>query len=106
MKRLGATLALTLLALVVALPALARDFVQDGAGMFSADTVAQLNQHISAFNAQTGKEIVVITVPSLNGNTIDAAAHQAFSQQNVNGVLIYIAKADRKDTIVADRAGV
>jgi uncharacterized protein len=88
-----------------ALPAGARDFVQDGAGMFSAATVAQLTTRISNFNAQTGKEIVVVTTPSLGGATLQSAAQSAFSQQNVNGVLVFIARDDRRDIIVPDRAG-
>jgi uncharacterized protein len=94
-----------LLLAVVAAPAWARDFVQDQAGMFSAGTVAQLNQQIGNFNAQTGKEIVVVTVPSLGGATLQSAAGSAFAQQNVNGILIFIARDDRRDIIVPDRAG-
>lgn len=85
--------------------AAARDFVQDQAGMLSAATVAQLNTRIGSFNAQTGKEIVVVTTPSLGAATLQSAASAAFAQQNVNGVLIYIARDDRKDIIVPDRAG-
>ncbi len=88
-----------------ALPAAARDFVQDQAGMFSPSTVAQFNERIASFNAQTGKEIVVVTTPSLGGATLQSAAAAAFSQQNVNGVLIFIARDDRRDIIVPDRAG-
>jgi uncharacterized membrane protein YgcG len=88
------------------LPASARAFVQDQAGMFSSGTVAALNTRIGNFNAQTGKEIVVVTVPSLGGATLQSAAQAAFAQQNVNGVLIFIARDDRRDIIVPDRAGV
>lgn len=88
-----------------ALPAAARDFVQDQAAMFSPATVAQLNTRISSFNAQTGKEIVVVTTPSLGSATLQDAAASAFSAQNVNGVLIFIARDDRRDIIVPDRAG-
>jgi uncharacterized membrane protein YgcG len=88
-----------------AIPAAARDFVQDQAGMFSGATVSQLNQRIGSFNAQTGKEVVVVTVPSLNGSTLNDAAQTAFTQQNVNGVLIFIARDDRRDIILPDRAG-
>ncbi len=84
-------------------PAAARDFVQDQAGMFSAATVAQLNSRIGSFNAQTGKEIVVVTTPSLAGATLQNAAASAFAQQNVNGILIFIARDDRRDIIVPDR---
>jgi uncharacterized membrane protein YgcG len=88
-----------------ALAAAAREFVQDGASMFSAATIAQLNERIGNFAAQTGKEIVVFTVPSLGNATLQAAADQTFAQQNVNGVLIFIARDDRRDIIVPDRAG-
>ncbi|MGA8535496.1 MAG: TPM domain-containing protein, partial [Candidatus Tumulicola sp.] len=97
-----AALALTLMP---ALPAAARDFVVDQAGMFSSGTVSALNARIGSFNAQTGKEIVVMTVPSLGTATLPDAAAAAFAQQKVNGVLIYIARDDRKDIIVPDRAG-
>jgi uncharacterized protein len=104
MKRFGVTLALALAALTTALPAAARDFVQDGAGLFSAGTVAQLDERIGSFNAQTGKEVVVVTAPSLNGQTLQNAAGTVFSEQRVNGVLIFIAKDDRKDIIVPGRS--
>lgn len=103
------SIALTALAFSLALvarPAAARDFVMDQAGMFSASTVSSLNQRIGNFNAQTGKEIVVMTVPSLGGSTLAGAAQSAFSQQRVNGVLVYVARDDRRDIIVPDRAGV
>jgi hypothetical protein len=101
MKRLIAAATLVLTSLAWAAPAVAKDFVQDQAGMFSAGTVAALNQKISAFNTGTGKEILVMTVPSLPaGTTVQSAAQAAFSQQSVNGILIYIAKGDRKDIIV------
>jgi uncharacterized protein len=95
-----------LFALAATLSAGARDFVQDQAGMFSSDTVARLNERIGSFNAQTGKEIVVLTTPSLGAATLQSAASAAFGQQNVNGVLIFIARDDRRDIIVPDRAGV
>lgn len=102
----GALLAAGCLALwAAALPVAARDFVQDQASMFSPATVAQLNARIGSFNAQTGKEIVVVTTPSLGGATLQSAAGAAFAQQSVNGVLVFIARDDRRDIIVPDRAG-
>jgi uncharacterized membrane protein YgcG len=105
MNRPFAFAAFALAGTLTALPAAARDFVQDQAGMISAGTVSSLNQRIGSFNAQTGKEIVVMTVPSLGGATLQSAASTAFSQQGVNGVLVFIARDDRKDIIVPDRAG-
>jgi uncharacterized membrane protein YgcG len=97
--------AAALLAATTALPAAARDFVQDQAQMFSAATVSSLDTRIGNFNAQTGKEIVVMTTPTLNGSNLQSAAEAAFAQQSVNGVLIFIARDDRLDIIVPDRAG-
>jgi len=96
------------LALVASLaaPAAARDYVQDGAGMFSKQMIDRVDGRIDAFNRATGKEIVVVTVPSLDGANLQDAAAKAFSQQNVDGVLIFIARDDRRDIIVPDRAGV
>lgn len=104
MKRLAALAAIALAFLATSLPALAAQFVQDGAGMFSPGTVAALEQRIGAFNAQTGKAIVIVTVPSLNGETRQQAAQTVFSEQRVNGILIFIAKAERQDIIVPGRA--
>ena len=106
MKRPFALACLALALTLPALPAAARDFVQDQAGMFSASTVSSLNERIGNFSAQTGKEIVVMTVPSLGNATLQDAANTAFSRQSVNGVLIFIARDDRRDIIVPDRAGV
>jgi uncharacterized membrane protein YgcG len=103
MKRLSALCALICAA--ISIPAFAATYVQDGANMLSASTVSALDQRIGNFNAQTGKEIVVVTVPSLNGTSLADAAHQAFTQRSVNGVLIFIAKDDRRDIIVPDAAG-
>jgi uncharacterized membrane protein YgcG len=106
------TVRLPALALAAALvagfaePALARDtYVQDTAGMFGAATVSSLNAQIGDFNRQTGKEVVVDTVTSLeSGQTVQDAAEKAFAQLQVNGVLIFISKNDKVDLIVGDRA--
>lgn len=106
MKPLTALGALVLLAAVLSpLPAAARDYVQDQAGMFSKQAIQQVDERIAAFNAATGKEIVVVTVPSLGGSSLQDAAAAAFAQQHVNGVLIFIARDDRRDIIVPDRVG-
>ncbi|MDP9016839.1 MAG: TPM domain-containing protein, partial [Candidatus Eremiobacteraeota bacterium] len=107
MKLRGALCALIVLAGAAAAPALARDgYVVDQAGILSAGTVSNLNSRISNFAAQTHKEIVVQTVSSLGGIPVRDAANKAFTEQNVNGVLIFVAKDDRKDFIEPDRAGV
>jgi uncharacterized membrane protein YgcG len=103
--RVAGGLLACLIAFAPAAPAFARDaYVDDGAGLFSAATVANLNREIADFNRQTGKEIVVMTVPSLNGQTLDAAAEDAFSKEQVNGVLFYFAKAEKQDVVLGDTA--
>ncbi len=78
--------------------------VQDGAGLFSAATVSGLDQQIGNFTAQTGKQVVVVTVPSLNGATVADAARSVFTSQKINGVLIFIAKSERRDIVITGTA--
>lgn len=106
MKRVIGSAALAAALVASALPALAKQFVQDNAGMFSTATVSQLNSRITNFNRDTGKEIVVVTEPSVTGGDAHAAAENTFAQQSVDGVLIFIDKADRQTQVVPDRAAV
>jgi len=58
--------------------------------------------------ASTTSDYFRLVQMMVNGGTLDdvhTAAQQAFAQQNVNGVLIYIDKGDRKDYIIPDKAG-
>jgi uncharacterized protein len=102
---LAALAALTVAAATLA-PAYASrsSYVIDDAHMLSDAAIAQINQQVSTFNAQTGKEVVVYTTPSLNGDTPQTVAERAFAQQQVNGVMIFLAKAEKKDGIIPDRA--
>ncbi len=86
--------------------AAAASFIDDGAGLFSASAVTRLDARLQNFTAQTGKQIVVITVPSLNGEPIEAAARTAYEQRAINGFLIFIDAGGRKDLIVPDRAAI
>jgi uncharacterized protein len=103
--KLRAPLAVALAALTLSAPASARDqYVLDGAGLLRTATVQSLNQTISDFGRQTGKEVVVVTVPTLGGKTIEQAGEDIFAQQQVNGILILLAKAQKQDIVVGDRA--
>ncbi|HEY8298635.1 MAG TPA: TPM domain-containing protein [Candidatus Baltobacteraceae bacterium] len=106
MKRFRAVAGLALAVLSSMLPvAAATQFVQDGAGIFSQGVVSQLEGRLVSFNAQTGKEVVVVTVPSLPaGQSVQAAAQSTATQQQVNGTLIYIASGDRKAYVLPDSA--
>ncbi len=105
MKQIAIVAALCVALAGTVLPAGAAQWVQDGAGLFSPATVSALTSQLDDFNAQTRKQIYVITVASLNGQTIDAAAERAFAQNQVNGVLFYISKGDHQLGIYPDRAG-
>jgi uncharacterized protein len=101
------TTALAACALVLAMagPALARtSYVTDGGAMFSPATVAVLNQQIGDFAQQNGKEVVVITVPTLAGATLPKAVEDTFAREQVNGVLFFFAKAEKQDMVVGDKA--
>lgn len=101
------TLAVLLPAAVLLLcgPAMAREsYVQDGAHMLNASTIDDVNSKVGAFNAQTGKEVLVVTVPSLDGTPINDAVERSFAQNQVNGVLIFLAKDEKQGRIVGDKA--
>ena len=103
MKLLAAAAALVITVAGGFAPALARDsYVMDNASLFSPATVAQINAKVGDFNAQTHKEVVVVTVPSFTGTATDAE-ERAFAEQRVNGVLIYIAKSPKTIAVIPDR---
>jgi len=104
-KFFGAVAAVAIALVSSLAPALAREsYVVDDASMFKSATISRLNGEIGDFQRTTGKEIVVVTTPSLDGKTLDDAAEAAFAKQQVNGVLFYYAKAEKKDLVVGDRA--
>jgi uncharacterized membrane protein YgcG len=104
--KIFAALGMALVALTMNLaPAVARDrYVIDNAGLFSATAVDTTNARIADFNAQTGKEVVVYTTPSLDGATADSAAERLFAQEQINGILIFISKTPKKIGVFPDRA--
>ena len=106
-------LAAMLLALVAALgsalPAAAQDYpprpegpVYDGADILSPAAEAQLDQRLRAYNAETGRALVVATVPSLDGQPIEPYATGLFSAWGIGGaerdmgLLLLIARDDRR----------
>jgi uncharacterized membrane protein YgcG len=103
---LAAIAALTIAVASTVAPAFAArsSYVIDDAHMLSPTAVSQLNQQIGDFNAQTGKEVVVVTTDSLGGTSPDAAIERSFAQQSVNGVEIFIAKNEHQIRIAGDRA--
>ncbi|MFM7350163.1 MAG: TPM domain-containing protein [Erythrobacter sp.] len=77
--------------------------VYDGAKILSAGTKAQLDQQLRAYNAQTGRAIIVATVPSLGGASIESYATTLFTDKwgiggakRDMGLLLLIAPSERK----------
>lgn len=76
--------------------------VHDRAGMLAPETVAKLDAELRAYNAQTGRAIIVATVPSLEGASIETYATGLFSDWGIGGakrdmgLLLLIARDDRK----------
>lgn len=104
-----AALAAVLLALLVTLPANAQAYpprpegpVYDGADMLSPAVEAQLDQRLRAYNAETGRALIVATIPSLNGQVIEPYATGLFADWGIGGaardqgLLLLVARDDRK----------
>lgn len=80
-------------------------FVSDFAGMLKAEEIASLNSKLSAFNASTTIEIAVVTIKSLDGDTIENAAQKIFDTWKIgkakvdNGALVLVSLEDRRARI-------
>jgi hypothetical protein len=72
--------------------------------LLSSGAIARINSTVGSLVAQTGKEVVVVTVPSLNGVSGPEAIERSFAQLQVNGVEIYIAKAEHFVQVSGDTA--
>jgi uncharacterized protein len=77
--------------------------VYDGADILSAETEARLDGELRAYNAQTGRAIIVATVPSLGGTSIESYATTLYTDkwgiggaERDAGLLLLIARDDRK----------
>lgn len=100
-------LVLTLLFLMVAgafaaeLPALTGRVV-DAANVIGAATREQITQKLAAFEAKSSDQVVVVTVPSLDGEEIEPFSNRLYrswalgQKQENNGVLLVVAPNDRK----------
>jgi uncharacterized protein len=85
----------------VLLPALTGRVV-DGAEVIDAATEARLTETLQAFEQRSSDQLVVATIPSLDGEAIEAFANRLFRAWGLgqagenNGVLLLIAPNDRR----------
>ncbi|TIY03453.1 MAG: YgcG family protein, partial [Mesorhizobium sp.] len=95
------TLFLPLTALAAELPVLTGRVV-DNADIIDAATEAALTRKLADFEAKSSDQIVVATVPSLDGEEIEPYANRLFRAWKLgqagedNGVLLLVANNDRK----------
>ena len=102
-------LLLALAAVVMPAAASAQDYppvptgpVYDGADILSPATEAALDKRLRDYNRETGRAIIVATVPTINGQPIEPYATGLFAEWGIGGakrdqgLLLLIAKEDRK----------
>lgn len=77
-------------------------FVNDFAGVISGGTKNALEGLLSSFERATGNEIAVVTLPSLDGRTVEDVAVDLFKQWGIgkkgkdDGILFLIAPGERR----------
>ncbi len=87
-------------ALALEVPEQGGRWVADQARLLQPQEAAQIERELSAYAARTGNQVVVLTVPGLEGEAISAYANKvarawAIGQKDKNnGVLILVAKAE------------
>lgn len=91
--------------LAFSVPAVPTGFVNDYAGMLSQEQVNLLEAKLEDYTKNTTNEIAVVTVPSLDGNTIENLAQEIFTKWKIgkadknNGVLFLVSLTDRQTRI-------
>ena len=107
-RRLGRLAAIVLFVLALPFAAFAADLpaltgrVVDNAGILDAGTRAALTQKLADFETKGSDQIVVATIPSLDGEEIEPYANRLFRFWKLgqagknNGVLLLVARGDRK----------
>ena len=76
--------------------------VNDYASLLSAEAAARLEQKLAGFEREQSTQIVVLTIPSLQGDDIDGFSIRVAEQWKIgqkgkdNGVILILAQAERK----------
>ena len=89
------------LALALDVPPL-RGRINDYAGLIPADRARALEERLARFEAETGHQIAVLTIPSLKGDSLEdfsirvAEAWKIGKKGFDNGAILLIARDDRK----------
>jgi uncharacterized protein len=76
--------------------------VNDNAGILSKETAQILTDSLKAHEDRTGNQVVVLTIPSLDGDNIEDYANKVFNEWKLgqkgkdNGILIVVVPDDRR----------
>lgn len=87
----------------------ARGYVNDFAGLLSPSAKSQIEAYLRNFEASDSTQVVVVTVPNLQGEPVEMVALQFAESWKIgqkgkdNGVLLLIGKEDRKIRIEVGR---
>jgi uncharacterized protein len=79
-----------------------KEIVTDSAGIFTTNEVSELKEKLTAFEAETTNQLVVVTIDQLGFETIEGYANRLFNQNGLgqegkdNGLLILFSKQDRE----------
>lgn len=83
-------------------PGKSAGFVNDFAGLLSAEVRVGLEEKLAGFAKASGNEIVVVTVATLGGDTVENLANELFAEWKIgkkgadNGALVLMARDERK----------
>lgn len=86
----------------MAFPPIAGSHVIDAANVLSAETATSLDHIIQRHEDTTGNQVMVVTIPTLDGNDIDMYGNEAYKNYRLgqkgsdNGVLMVVAVQERK----------
>ncbi len=79
-----------------------KGYVSDYAGMLTSEQVSSLEQKLREFEKATSNEIAILIIPGLEGENLEefsikvASAWGVGKRNKDNGILVFIAKEDRK----------
>jgi len=77
-------------------------YVNDTAGLLSNGVELKIEQFLHGFEASDSTQVTLLTIPTLDGASLEEYSQQVFEKWNLgqkgkdNGVLLLIAKAERK----------
>ncbi len=86
-----------------------RGYVNDYAGMLSAQATGQLQQALAGFDQSDSTQVAILTIPSLEGEDLEGFSIKVVEKWGVgqkgkdNGVLLLVAKQERKVRIEVGR---